>query len=99
MHDKYHRYFLATSLVTAVAFSPLTYAQTTLTLINEYPATSITATADLNFAEQVAKLSDGSLEVNTLQESDNPYKGADQVDAVSNDTVQMGTIFGGILGS
>lgn len=99
MHGKHRRYFFTASLVTAVVFSPLAYAQTTLTLINEYPATSITATADLNFAEQVEKLSDGSLQVKTLQEIDNPYKGVDQVDAVSSGKVEMGTIFGGILGA
>lgn len=99
MHDKHSRHFFAASLAAAIVFSPLAYAQTTLTLINEYPATSITATADLNFTEQVKKLSGGSLDVKTLQESDNPYKGVDQVDAVSSGKVQMGTIFGGILGA
>ena len=74
-------------------------AQTTLTLINEYPATSITATADLNFAEQVEELSEGSLLIETLQEGDNPFKGVDQVDAITNGEAQMGTLFGGILGA
>src|SRR3546814_3172939 len=52
---------------------PAAYAQVTLTLINEYPGTSITATADLQFAEHVEKLSGGALHVKTLQECDNPY--------------------------
>lgn len=88
----------ATVLVLAGAV-PAAYAQITFTLINEYPATSITASADLNFAERVEKLSEGALQVDTLQESDNPYKGADQVDAVTHGRVQMGTLFGGILGA
>lgn len=99
MYRKHSGYFLAASLTAAITVAPVAYAQTTLKLINEYPATSITATADLNFAEQVNKLSQGSLEVKTLQEKDNPFKGVDQVDAVSKGDVQMGTIFGGILGA
>ncbi len=90
---------IVAALLVSTATVPAAYAQVTLTLINEYPGTSITATADLQFAEHVEKLSGGALHVKTLQESDNPYKGADQVDAVTQGRVQMGTLFGGILGA
>lgn len=99
MYRKKPLSFIAVALLVSAGVVPAAYAQITLTLINEYPATSITATADLNFAEHVEKLSEGTLNVETRQESDNPYKGADQVDAVTHGRVQMGTLFGGILGA
>src|SRR5690554_341884 len=92
-------YLSASMLLASAAMGATAQAQTTLTLINEYPATSITATADLNFAEQVEELSEGSLLIETLQEGDNPFKGVDQVDAITNGEAQMGTLFGGILGA
>lgn len=91
--------FLVAALLSSAVAVPAAFAQIKISLINEYPATSITASADLAFAEHVKTLSDGALHVETLQESDNPYKGADQVDAVTHGRVQMGTLFGGILGA
>ncbi|MFL9922647.1 TRAP transporter substrate-binding protein [Herbaspirillum lusitanum] len=76
-----------------------TSATPALRLINEYPATSVTAAADLKFAEEVRSLSAGSLAVTTLQESANTFKGKDQVAAVSERRVEMGTLFAGILGT
>ncbi|QDJ46683.1 TRAP transporter substrate-binding protein [Bordetella hinzii] len=76
-----------------------TQAQTTLDLINEYPATSITAATDLQFADAVKTLSQGKLAIRPLQEKDNPFKGVDQVDAVTSGKTQMGTLFGGIVGN
>lgn len=99
MYRKKPLSFIVAALLFSVGTVPAAYAQITLTLINEYPATSITATADLDFAEHVEKMSEGALHVETLQASDNPYKGADQVDAVTHGRVQMGTLFGGILGA
>ncbi|GAB2909886.1 TRAP transporter substrate-binding protein [Paralcaligenes ginsengisoli] len=94
------RYLIIGSAFSLIAFCPQGYAQTTtLKLINEYPATSITAAADLDFAASVDKLSNGKIKVETLQEKNDPYKGAGQVDAVSQNKVQMGTLFGGILGA
>jgi TRAP-type C4-dicarboxylate transport system substrate-binding protein len=75
------------------------FAQTaSLRLINEYPATSITASADLQFAAAVNKLSGGDIAVATLQEAANPYKGKDQVSAVREGKAEIGTLFAGILG-
>src|SRR3546814_1253326 len=94
-----HRYaFAATALYAALAV-PAASAQTTLQLINEYPATSITAAADLQFAEAVKQASNGSIVIETLQEKQNPYKGDEQVSAVLGGKTQMGTLFGGVLGN
>jgi len=90
------------SMVAAVAVlhQPVALAQTVtpLRLINEYPATSITASADLQFAASVKQLSNGAINVSTLQESANPYKGKDQVSAVHDGKVEIATLFSGILG-
>ncbi|CAM3983377.1 TRAP transporter substrate-binding protein [Bordetella tumulicola] len=86
-------------LISSVAISPCAWAQTTLKLINEYPATSITAAADLQFAAAVNEQSKGTIKVETLQEKQNPYKGAEQVNAVIKEKDLMGTLFGGVLGN
>lgn len=90
---------LALGLSLSALLSQAASAQSTaLRLINEYPATSITASADLQFAAAVGKLSQGGIAVSTLQEGANPYKGKDQVSAVSSGQVEIGTLFAGILG-
>lgn len=71
---------------------------TALRLINEYPATSVTASADLQFSALVDRLSKGRVQVSPLQEVGNPYKGQDQVSAVRSGQVEMATLFAGILG-
>jgi len=95
---RYRRAFAATALGSALAISQA-WADTTLQLINEYPATSITAAADLQFADAVGQASKGGIRIETLQEKQNPYKGDAQVDAVIGGKVQMGTLFGGVLGN
>ena len=92
-------YAVAGTLLLSTAALPPVWAQTTLQLINEYPATSITAAADLQFAAEVQAQSGGDLKIETLQEKNNPYKGGDQVDAISQGKTQMGTLFGGVLGN
>src|SRR5690606_32970186 len=59
---------IAGILLLSAAALPPAWAQTTLQLINEYPATSITADADLRFAAQVEEQSGGDLKIETLQE-------------------------------
>src|SRR3546814_424859 len=76
------RYAFAATALRASLATPQAWAQASLQLINEYPATSITAAADLKFAEAVKQASNGSLAVQTLQEKQNPYKGDEQVNAV-----------------
>jgi len=89
---------VAAALCAALA-APQAWSKATLQLINEYPATSITAAADLQFAEAVRQASKGDIDVQTLQEKQNPYKGNEQVSAVLDGKAQMGTLFGGVLGN
>lgn len=90
---------LGIALSTLLLQATPSWAQSaSLQLINEYPATSITASADLQFAAAVKKLSNGDIAINTLQEAANPYKGKDQVNAVSSGKAEIGTLFAGILG-
>ena len=95
-------YFRCTAIATvlfATVFSPGAQAQVKLQLINEYPATSITADADLRFAKEVEKASGQAITIETKQDKDNPFKGDEQVKAVSQGKTQMGTLFGGVLGN
>lgn len=93
------RYSLAAVIAAALLqVNPAWSQSATLQLINEYPATSITASADLQFAATVNRLSNGDIAVATMQEAANPYKGKDQVSAVSSNKVAIGTLFAGILG-
>jgi TRAP-type C4-dicarboxylate transport system substrate-binding protein len=75
----------------------------TLHLINEYPATSVTAAADLQFADTVrqlaAPLPAETLEIVTEQEAQNSFKGSAQVGALSDGKVEMATLFAGIAGA
>jgi TRAP-type C4-dicarboxylate transport system substrate-binding protein len=83
-----------------LALNPPLLAQTqALRLINEYPATSVTAAADLQFAASVKQLAGGTLAIDTLQETQNPFKGSAQVGAVSDGKVEMATLFAGIVGA
>lgn len=92
-------YAVVGAMLLSAAALPTVWAQATLQLINEYPATSITAAADLQFAAAVEQQSGGELKIETLQEKRNPYKGGEQVDAISQGKTQMGTLFGGVLGN
>ena len=72
-----HRRAVVTAIAATLLVAAPAFAQTaSLRLINEYPATSITASADLQFAAAVNKLSNGDIAVATLQEAANPYKGS-----------------------
>ncbi len=88
-------------LLTLALSSPLpALAQTqTLRLINEYPATSITAAADLQFAANVKLLADDTLAISTEQETQNPFKGSAQVGAMSDGKIEIATLFAGIIGA
>ncbi len=92
---------LLLQLLTLALSSPLpALAQTqTLRLINEYPATSITAAADLQFAANVKLLADDTLAISTQQETQNPFKGSAQVGAVSDGKIEIATLFAGIIGA
>jgi TRAP-type C4-dicarboxylate transport system substrate-binding protein len=86
--------------ILTLALNPPSLAQPqTLRLINEYPATSITAVADLQFAASVKQLAGDTLAISTEQEAQNPFKGSAQVSAVSDGKVEMATLFAGIVGA
>lgn len=86
--------------ILALALNSPSLAQTqALRLINEYPATSVTAAADLQFAASVRQLAGDTLAIDTLQEAQNPFKGNAQVGAVSDRKVEMATLFAGIIGA
>ncbi|SFB29608.1 TRAP-type C4-dicarboxylate transport system, substrate-binding protein [Collimonas sp. OK607] len=78
---------------------PLLAQTQTLRLTNEYPATSITAAADLQFTANVKLLAGDALAISTEQEALNPFKGSAQVSAVSEGKVEMATLFAGIVGA
>ncbi len=92
------RTVLTTVTIALLQAAPAFADTASLRLINEYPATSITASADLQFAAAVNRLSAGDIAVATLQEAANPYKGKDQVNAVREGKAEIGTLFAGILG-
>ncbi|WP_034302431.1 TRAP transporter substrate-binding protein [Herbaspirillum sp. RV1423] len=94
----FHRLACAAVVASLLQAAPAFAQSTTLRLINEYPSTSITASADLQFTAAVGKLSNGDIGVTTLQEAANPYKGKDQVAAVRDGKAEIGTLFAGILG-
>lgn len=99
MKNIYLRRIGTIAVVVATVFPLGARAQVKLQLINEYPATSITADADLRFAQEVNKESGQAILIETRQDKDNPYKGDEQVKAISQGKAQMGTLFGGVLGN
>jgi len=90
---------LALNAPLPVAAQQTLQTQQTLRLINEYPATSVTAAADLQFAATVKQLAGDTLAIETEQEANNPFKGNAQVSAVSERKVEMATLFAGIVGA
>ncbi len=86
-------------ILTLALASPLLAQTQTLRLINEYPATSITAVADLQFAATVKQLAGNTLTIATEQENQNPFKGTEQVNALSEGKVDIATLFAGIIGA
>lgn len=94
-----HRCAISAAMLAGACMATHATAQTRLELINEYPATSITASADLQFADLVKKASAGGIVIETRQEKQNPYKGDAQVAAVIDGKTQMATLFGGVLGN
>lgn len=72
-------------------------AQTTLTLINEYPANSITGEADTFFAETVKAKTGGRVTIELLPDAKSGLRTRDQLKAVSNGKFAMATSFGGAL--
>lgn len=72
-------------------------AQTTLTLINEYPANSITGEADTFFADTVKTKTGGRITIELLPDAKSGLRTRDQLKAVSEGKFAMATSFGGAL--
>ena len=73
-------------------------AQTTLELINEYPANSITVEADAAFAEAVKQKTSGRVVIKLLPNAELKLRTHEQLKAVSEGKFAMATSFGGALG-
>jgi len=73
-------------------------AQTTLELINEYPANSITGEADAAFAEAVKQKTSGRVIIKLLPNAESKLRTHEQLKAVSEGKFAMATSFGGALG-
>ena len=74
-------------------------AQTTLELINEYPATSITGEADTAFAEAVKRKTDGKVVIRLVPNAETKLRTSEQLKAVTEGKFAMATSFGGALGA
>lgn len=72
-------------------------AQTTLTLINEYPANSITGEADAFFADTVKAKTGGRVTIELLPDAKSGLRTRDQLKSVSEGKFAMATSFGGAL--
>src|SRR5438105_2879874 len=68
----------------------------TLRWIEEYPQHSIAGEADQRLAESVGPRL-GSRLIQILYETDNPFRGAAQLEAVASGKVEIGSIFVGAL--
>lgn len=86
------------ALLAAVAFVVPASAQTTLDLINEYPANSITGEADAFFADAVKRHSQGRVIVRPVSDAKSGVRTRDQLKAVSDGKFAMADSFAGGLG-
>lgn len=90
-------------------FLPLAHAQVqtqfqspqilTLTLANEYPATSLPGEGDTAFAKRVAELTTGKIEIRTVFDAKSGFKTVEQLAAVRDKKIDLGDHFAGALGS
>jgi TRAP-type C4-dicarboxylate transport system substrate-binding protein len=88
----------AFALLAAVAFVVPASAQTTLDLINEYPANSITGEADAFFANAVKRRSEGRVIVRPLPDAKSGVRSRDQLKAVAEGKFAMADSLAGALG-
>lgn len=84
---------LSLALMTSAA------AQTvTLDLINEYPASSISAEADAFFADAVKRRTDDRVTIRPIPDAKSGFRSRDQLKAVSDGKFAMADTVGGTLG-
>jgi TRAP-type C4-dicarboxylate transport system substrate-binding protein len=73
------------------------YAQVTLDLINEYPATAISGEADAFFADAVKRKSGGGIVIRPIADAKSGLRSRDQLKAVSDGRFAMANTVGGTL--
>jgi TRAP-type C4-dicarboxylate transport system substrate-binding protein len=86
------------ALFTLLALARPASAQVTLDLINEYPATAISAEADVVFAEAVKRKSGGSVLIHPIPDAKSGLRSRDQLKAVTEGKFAMANSVGGTLG-
>lgn len=86
------------ALAASVAASTALAQEVTLNLSNEYAATSIHGVGDARFAEAVAELTNGEVEIVVHYGGALGYKSADHFDAVGEGALEIADTYGGALG-
>jgi TRAP-type C4-dicarboxylate transport system substrate-binding protein len=87
----------AAIIASVLALATPAAAQTTLELINEYPATSITGEADAFFADLVKAKTGGHVVIKPLPNAESKLRTHEQLKAVTEGKYAMATSFGGAL--
>jgi TRAP-type C4-dicarboxylate transport system substrate-binding protein len=86
------------AILGVASIAPFTaVAQTTLELINEYPASSITGEADAFFANAVKARTGGRVTIHLLPNAESKLRTREQLKAVTEGRFAMATSFGGAL--
>ena len=85
------------SAASIALFAATANAQTTLELINEYPASSITGEADAFFADTVKTRTGGRIVIRLLPNAESKLRTHEQLKAVTEGRFAMATSFGGAL--
>src|SRR6266566_5865284 len=84
--------------VILVGFAGVAPGQSTLSLISEYPTTSISGEADTFFAEEVRKRTDGRVVIVPVLNAKSGLRSRDQIKAVAEGQFAIADSFGGALG-
>ena len=88
---------LAVAFLLAACGTVAAQTPRTLTLANEYPATSLPGEGDTAFATRVAALTSGRIEIRTVFDAKSGFKSADQLAAARDGTIQLADTFAGAL--
>lgn len=88
----------AATAAALIAWAAPASAQVTLDLINEYPASSISAEADAFFAEAVQRRSSGRVTIRPIPDAKSGFRSRDQLKAVTEGRFAMANTVGGTLG-
>jgi TRAP-type C4-dicarboxylate transport system substrate-binding protein len=86
------------AIAALLALARPAYAQVTLDLINEYPATAISGEADAFFADAVNRKGGGRIVIRPIADAKSGFRSRDQLKAVSEGKFAMANTVGGTLG-